>query len=138
MISIVTYGRNDNYSFNLVKRIAFSFNCLAEVLTDEDEILFVDYNTPDHLPTLPESIWDTLTDKALNLVKVIRISRALHEIIKGDSPLPILENVSRNVAIVRSNPKSHWILSTNPDVLLILSSRWQNLDELLGNVRDSF
>lgn len=138
MISIVTYGRNDNYSFNLVKRIAFSFNCLAEVLTEEDEILFVDYNTPGHLPSLPESIWDTLTDKALNLVKVIRISSDLHQMIKRDSPLPILENVSRNAAIVRSNPANHWILSTNPDVLLVLSSRWQNLDDLLRSVQDSF
>jgi hypothetical protein len=138
MISIVTYGRNDNYSYNLVKRIAFSFNCLAEVLTQEDEILFTDYNTPDHLPTLPEAIWDTLTDKALNLVKVIRISSHLHEIIKRDSPLSILENVSRNAAIVRSNPKNHWMLSTNPDVLLVLSSRWQNLAELLREVSDSF
>jgi hypothetical protein len=138
MISIVTYGRNDNYSYNLVKRIAFSFNCLAEVLTEQDEILFVDYNTPDHLPTLPESVWDTLTDRALNLVKVIRIPRTLHENIKGDSPLPILENVSRNAAIVRSNPKNHWILSTNPDVLLVLSSRWPNLDELLRTLRDGF
>jgi hypothetical protein len=138
MISIVTYGRNDNYSFNLVKRIALSFNCLAEVLTEEDEILFVDYNTADHLPTLPEFIWDTLTDKALNLVKVIRISRGLHEILKRDSPLPILENVSRNAAIVRSNPKNHWILSTNPDVLLVLSSRWRNMDEMLRTIPDSF
>ena len=88
MISIVTYGRNDNYSFNLVKRTAFSFNCLAEVLTEDDEILFVDYNTPDHLPTLPEFIWDTLTDKALKIVKVIRISRKLHEVLKKDSPAP--------------------------------------------------
>ena len=138
MISIVTYGRNDNYSFNLVKRTAFSFNCLAEVLTDEDEILFVDYNTPDHLPTLPEFIWDTLTEKALRLVKVIRISHAVHEEIKRDSPLPVLENVSRNAAIVRSNPDNHWILSTNPDVLLVLASRWANLDELLRTIPDSF
>jgi len=138
MISIVTYGRNDNYSYNLVKRIAFSFNCLAEVLTEEDEILFTDYNTPDHLPTLPESIWDTLTDKALSLVKVIRIPSHVHELIKRDSPLPILENVSRNAAIVRSNPKNRWILSTNPDVLLVLSSRWRNLTELLHEATDSF
>src|ERR1700675_575278 len=107
MISIITYGRNDNYSYNLVKRTAFSFNCLAEVLTEEDEILFVDYNTPDHLPTLPESIWDTLTDKALARLKVIRIPGEIHERIKSDSPLPILENVSRNAAIVRSNPANH-------------------------------
>ena len=138
MISIVTYGRNDNYSYNLVKRTALAFNCLAEVLTNEDEILFVDYNTPDHLPTLPESIWDTLTEKALKLVKVIRISAAIHELIKGDSPLRILENVSRNAAIVRSDPKNHWILSTNPDVLLVISSNWENLPELLTGVKDSF
>ena len=138
MISIVTYGRNDNYSFNLVKRIAAGFNCLAEVLTEEDEILFTDYNTPDHLPTLPEFIWDTLTEKALKLVKVIRISHALHEKLKGDSPLPVLESVSRNAAIVRCDPKSHWILSTNPDVLLVLASKWPNLDELLRTIPDSF
>jgi len=138
MISIITYGRNDNYSYNLVKRTAFSFNCLAEVLTEEDEILFVDYNTPDHLPTLPESIWDTLTEKALARVKVIRISSEIHERVKGDSPLPILENVSRNAAIVRSNPANHWMLSTNPDVLLVLCSRWPNLAELLRTLPDSF
>lgn len=138
MISIITYGRNDNYSYNLVKRTAFSFNCLAEVLTEEDEILFVDYNTPDHLPTLPESIWDTLTDKALARLKVIRIPREIHERVKGDSPLPILENVSRNAAIVRSNPANHWMLSTNPDVLLVLCSRWANLAELLRTLPDSF
>ena len=49
MISVITYGRNDNYSFNLTKRVALGFNCLAEVLTEKDEILFVDYNTPEHL-----------------------------------------------------------------------------------------
>jgi hypothetical protein len=138
MISIITYGRNDNYSYNLVKRTAFSFNCLAEVLTDEDEILFTDYNTPDHLPTLPESIWDTLTDKALARLKVIRISREIHESIKRDSPLPILENVSRNAAIVRSNPANRWMLSTNPDVLLVLCSKWANLAALLRTFPDSF
>ena len=57
MISIVLYGRNDNYGYNLHKRAALSLNCMAEVLTDpSDEILFVDYNTPDDLPTFPEAI----------------------------------------------------------------------------------
>ena len=138
MISIIAYGRNDNYSYNLVKRTALAFNCLAEFLTNDDEIVFTDYNTPDHLPTLPEAIWDTLTDKALRLVKVIRISGGQHEAIKKDSPLPILENVSRNAAIVRSNPQNHWILSTNPDVLLVLSSKWRTLADLLSSLKDSF
>src|SRR5438874_5580808 len=138
MISVVTYGRNDNYGYNLHKRTAFGFNCLAEVLTEEDEILFADYNTPDHLPTLPEFIWDTLTPKALKLLKVIRIPHSVHEEIKGNSPLSILENVSRNAAIARSNPANHWMLSTNPDVLLVLAARWRNLNALLANQPDSF
>ena len=138
MISIITYGRNDNYAYNLAKRTAIGFNCLAEVLTDEDEILFVDYNTADHLPTLPEFIWDSLTEKALRLMRVIRIGRDLHEKLKADSPLPVLENVSRNAAIVRSNPENHWILSTNPDVLLVLASRWPTLSALLKDAPDSF
>jgi hypothetical protein len=138
VISVVTYGRNDNYGFNLYKRTAMGFNCLAEVLGEEDEILFVDYNTPAHLPTLPEFIWDTLTDKALRLLQVIRILPEVHERIKADSPLKILENVSRNAAIVRSNPANHWVLSTNPDVLLVLASQWNNLDSLLATLPDSF
>lgn len=138
MISIITYGRNDNYGYNLAKRTAIGFNCVAELLTDEDEILFVDYNTADHLPTLPEFIWDSLTDKALRLIRVIRISRDLHDKLKADSPLPVLENVSRNAAILRSNPQNHWILSTNPDVLLLLASPWPTLTALLKDVPDSF
>jgi|SRR5579859_3065471 len=138
MISIITYGRNDNYGFNLAKRTAMSFNCLAEILTEEDEIFFVDYNTPGHLPTLPEDIWDTFTEKARQIIKVIRISPQIHQQIKKDSPLPILENVSRNAAIVRSNPKNQWMLSTNPDVLLVLASRWNNLPELLSTLKNSF
>ncbi len=138
VISIVTYGRNDNYGYNLVKRTAIGLNCLAELLAEDDEILFTDYNTPDHLPTLPEFIWDSLTEKALRHLRVVRISREIHEWIKGDSPLSILENVSRNAAIVRSNRKNHWILSTNPDVLLVLASRWSTLGDLLGELPDSF
>src|SRR2546421_11690646 len=103
MISVVTYGRNDNYGYNLYKRTACAFNCLAELLSDEDEILIVDYNTPDHLPTLPEYICDTLTHNALNALQVIRISAHWHRQLKGDSQLSILENVSRHAAIVRSH-----------------------------------
>ena len=65
MISIVLYGRNDNYGYNLHKRAALSLNCMAEILSDRnDEILFVEFNTPDDYPTFPEAIQDTLTPRA--------------------------------------------------------------------------
>ncbi len=66
MISVILYGRNDAHGYNLHRRAALSLNCLAEVLTDpDDEIVFVDYNTPDELPTFIEAIADTLTDRCL-------------------------------------------------------------------------
>ena len=65
MFSVIIYGRNDQHGYNLHKRAAISFNALAEVMTDpDDEILFVDYNTPDDYPTFPEAIQDTLTETA--------------------------------------------------------------------------
>ncbi|HUJ77040.1 MAG TPA: hypothetical protein VL359_19395, partial [bacterium] len=61
MLSVILYGRNDSHGYNLHKRAALSFNCIAEVLTHPgDEILFVDYNTPLDMPTFPEAIADTL------------------------------------------------------------------------------
>jgi hypothetical protein len=54
MISVVLYGRNDQHGYNLHKRAALGLNCLAEVLDNaDDEIIFVDYNTPDDIPTFP-------------------------------------------------------------------------------------
>ena len=71
MLSIIVYGRNDNYGYNLHKRAAISLNCLAEILTEEsDEILFVDYNTPDDFPTFPEAISDTLSSKLKFFISV--------------------------------------------------------------------
>ena len=79
MISIVLYGRNDAHGYNLHRRAALSLNCLAEVLTDDDdEIVFVDYNTPDELPTFIEAIADTLTPRCLDVLRVLRVPAALH------------------------------------------------------------
>jgi hypothetical protein len=77
MISLVLYGRNDSYGYNLHKRAALSLNCMAEVLTEPmDEILFVDYNTPDDYPTFPEAIQDTLTGCSRTVSKKIPPSDA--------------------------------------------------------------
>ena len=79
MISVILYGRNDAHGYNLHRRAALSLNCLAEVLTDaDDEIVFVDYNTPDELPTFVEALADTLTDRCLARLRVLRVPAALH------------------------------------------------------------
>jgi hypothetical protein len=120
MISIVVYGRNDSYGYNLHKRAALGINCMAEILSDPaDEILFVDYNTPDDHPTFPEAIADTLTGKAVERLRVLRVRPAVHERFSARTHLKALEPVARNVAVRRSSPANRWILSTNTDMIFV-------------------
>ncbi len=79
MFSVILYGRNDSHGYNLHKRAAISFNAIAEVMSDpDDEILFVDHNTPDDHPTFPEAIHDTLTEKIKKVMRILRIRPEQH------------------------------------------------------------
>ena len=121
MISVILYGRNDSHGYNLHRRAALSLNCLAEGLTDpDDEIIFVDYNTPDELPTFVEAIGDTLTSRCLDLLKVLRIPPAVHQQrFARRTHLVALEPVARNAGVRRANPSNRWLLSTNTDMILL-------------------
>lgn len=139
MISIVLYGRNDSHGYNLHKRAALSLNCMAEVLTGpDDEILFVDYNTPNDIPTFPEAIQDTLTAHARALLRVFRVRPQLHDwSFRGKTPLAVIEGVSRNVAIRRSNPRNRWILSTNTDMVFVPRDG-RSLTQIAADLADGF
>jgi hypothetical protein len=139
MLSLVLYGRNDNYGYNLHKRAALSLNCMAEVLTGEtDEIIFVDYNTPDDFPTFPEALADTLTEKARSLLRIIRVRPEIHrQRFESRTHLKAVESVSRNVAIRRSNPANRWILSTNTDMIFV-PRRESSLTEAVVPFGDGF
>lgn len=120
MISAILYGRNDSYGYNLHKRAALSLNCIAEMLdAPNDEILFVDYNTPDDFPTFPEAIRDTLTPRAKEVLRILRVRPAHHRRFADKSHLVALEPVARNVAVRRSNPANRWLLSTNTDMVFV-------------------
>ncbi|MBU6236932.1 MAG: FkbM family methyltransferase [Planctomycetes bacterium] len=120
MISVILYGRNDNYGYNLHKRAALSINCISQVLThDDDELLFVDYNSPDDFPTFPEAIQDTLTDHAKKRLRILRVRPWMHERFREKSHLIALEPIARNVAVRRSNPANRWVLSTNTDMIFV-------------------
>jgi hypothetical protein len=118
MVSIIVAGRNDDYGINLAKRTAISLNHYASLCEPGDEILYVDCNTPAHLPTLTEAIADTLTPAARRYVRTWRISGEQMTAAIGETPLPFSDELSRNVALRRSNPENTWVLSTNCDVLL--------------------
>ncbi len=121
MISVILYGRNDAHGYNLHRRAALSLNCIAEVLTDpDDELIFVDYNTPDELPTFIEAISDTLTERCLELLRVLRVPAAIHDQrFAARTHLPAVEPVARNVAARRANPSNRWLLSTNTDMIFV-------------------
>src|SRR3984885_13836189 len=139
MLSLVLYGPNDNYGYNLHKRAALSLNCMAEVLTGKtDEIIFVDYNTPDDFPTFPEALADTLTEKARSLLRIIRVRPEIHrQRFESRTHLKAVEAVSRNVAIRRSNPANPWILSTNTDMIFV-PRRESSLTEAVAPFGDGF
>ncbi len=138
MLSIVVYGRNDNHGYNLHKRAAVSINCLAEMLRDPaDELIFVDYNSPDDLPTFPEAIRDTLTSRAKAVLRILRVRPEVHRRFQQRTHLSVLEPVARNVGIRASNPANRWILSTNTDIILV-PRKVPRLSELVAELPPGF
>jgi hypothetical protein len=137
MISVILYGRNDAYGYNLHKRGAISLNCLAALLSDpDDEILFVDCNTPNDLPTFVEAIYDTLTPQAKARLRVLRVRPALHRKLVGHTHLMVVEPPPRNIAIRRSNPRNYWVLNTNTDVLLVPHPGIRDLTDAVRGLPD--
>ena len=138
MLSVIVYGRNDNHGYNLPKRAAISLNCIAEVLTAPgDEIIFVDYNTPDDLPTFPEAIADTLTGRAKKLLRILRVRPRQHERFRHKTQLVAFEPVARNVAVRRSNPDNRWVLSTNTDMIFV-PRRATSLSDIITPLPDAY
>ncbi|WP_298308803.1 hypothetical protein [uncultured Erythrobacter sp.] len=137
MISAIVYGRNDNYSYALDRRTALGLNQLALQLEQgRDEIIFVDYNSDNDVPTHPEALADTLTSKAVELIRVIRVRPDIHASLTTPGP-PVREAVCRNVALRRVKQSSEWVLSTNPDCLLI-SRSCKTLGVLAQNLADGY
>jgi hypothetical protein len=138
MISVILYGRNDSHGYNLHKRAALSLNCIAHVLdAPGDEIIFVDYNTPDDFPTFPEAIADTLTERAKKLLRILRVRPHHHERFKDITALVALEPIARNVGVRRSNPENRWILSTNTDMIFV-PRRSVSLSEIAAGLNDAY
>jgi hypothetical protein len=139
MLSVILYGRNDSHGYNLHKRAAISFNAIAEVMSNpDDELLFVDYNTPDDHPTFPEAIQDTLTDKAKKVMRIFRVRPEHHAHLASRTHLVALEAQSRNIALRRSNPRNRWVLYTNTDMLLVPRDEQESLSDILAAIPDGF
>ncbi|HYT62135.1 MAG TPA: hypothetical protein VEL06_18290 [Haliangiales bacterium] len=138
MITFLVAGRNDGYGVNLHKRTAISLNYLASLCGDsEDEIIYVDCNSPEQDGALVEAIADTLTPECRRRLKCYRVSGEQMKAALGETPLPFSDELSRNVGIRRSNPKNRWLLSTNCDILLHPLGR-RSLPDLLERLPPRF
>jgi hypothetical protein len=118
-ISVVVVGRNDDHGYNLQKRVTTSLNSIASFLRVEDELIFVDWNSPSEFPVMPIAIWDSLTEHCRKVLKIIKVSENEHNLLKGDSGRKLLEPIARNVGIRRAKKSSKWILSTNTDIIFV-------------------
>ena len=137
MISVILYGRNDAHGYNLHKRAAISLNCIAEVLSDpDDEILFVDCNTPNDLPTFIEAIYDTLSPRAKQFLRVFRLRPELYARLAGQTHLFATEPHTRNIALRRSDPRNRWVLSTNSDMIFVPSNGFSSLSDAVRGLEE--
>jgi hypothetical protein len=136
MFSVVVHGRNDAHGYNLHRRVALSLNAVASLLDGDDEMIFVDWNTPDILPTLPEAIADTLTAATRQRLRVLRVREARHARFATRTHLPVLDPVARNVALRRVAPTSRWFLSTTTDMIFVPRRETASWRDLLGDLPD--
>jgi len=138
MITFLVAGRNDGYGIDLPKRTAISLNFFASLCREpEDEIIYVDCNSPAQDGTLAEAIADALTPECRRRLRVYRVTGEQMKEAIGETPLPFSDELSRNVGIRRSNPGNRWLLSTNCDILLQPLVR-QPLQELLERLPKRF
>ena len=136
MISIVVVGRNDNHGYNLSKRVSSSLNSMAHMLSEGDEIVFVDWNTPIGYPVMPVSIKDDLLPKTKSILRIIRVPQSVHNLVSEGSNRALIEPLARNVGIRRASPNSKWILSSNTDILFA-SPSGKNFREIFENLQES-
>jgi hypothetical protein len=122
----VIVSRNDNYGGHLIERATF---CLNTMLDSFDEVIYVDWNTPEDKPPLTDEL-DIVNNK--EKLKVIIIRPDLAKKIMGEelytSSQPCCEVLGRNIGIRRAT--GDYILSTNIDI--ICPNRYQ-IDYLIEN-----
>jgi len=104
-LSIICAGRNDGHCGDFIDRM----NCSFETLPSDAEIIMVEWNPPEDRPPLASTI-------RRRGVRVITVSRELHNQMHGHDWLPFFEYRAKNVGIRRAH--GNWILSMNPDIIL--------------------
>jgi glycosyltransferase involved in cell wall biosynthesis len=109
MKSVVIPTRNDNYGYFLTER---TIQCLNNMVSNFDEVIVVDWNSPDGVPAIRQAI------NSIQKTGKIRCIVVPKEVVEQHIPHdtnPCCDVIARNVGIQRA--RSEWILSSNIDIL---------------------
>jgi len=117
-ISFVAVVRNDNYGGDLLDRINLFLNSvivLSKRYAVPSELVIVEWNPPVDRTRLREAVsWPAVQRKYCS-VKIVEVSRELHNRLPNPQNLPLFEYIGKNVGI--RHAKGQFILVTNPDIV---------------------
>ncbi len=111
-IGAVMVGRNDDYGENLVERFSY---CITSMLKTMDEIVFVDWNTPNDQVTLIEELGDIIPKSPK--LRWVRITpeQASEWTYNDPDAQAVCEVMARNIGLRRLS--TEYLVSTNIDVI---------------------
>ncbi len=113
-ISGVTISRNDGYGGNLEER---AFYCLYSMYNSFDEVIYVDWNSPDGV-----SLFDIIKKDLPNKGKFKHIKVTSNFVNSLNLPYdaqPCVEVLAKNIGIRRAS--NSWIVYNNVDIIVPLS-----------------
>ena len=116
-ISVVVAARNDNHGGNMIGRMqAFidSWIGQARQYNLSSEIVVVEWNPPaDRARLMDELRWPP--DMGPCEVRVIEVSREVHDSLPNAATIPLHQMIAKNVGIRRA--RGQFVLSTNLDII---------------------
>lgn len=126
-LSIVAASRNDDHGGRLLERMqAFIDGVIAQSKRHAlpVELIIVEWNPPEDRPYLSE-VLKVPEDKGGSEVRIIRVSKELHEGLDHSENLPLFQMYAKNIGIRRA--RGEYVIATNIDILFS--------DELFGYLK---
>ncbi|MCB1068001.1 MAG: hypothetical protein KDK56_07425 [Simkania sp.] len=116
-ISIIAASRNDDHGGRLLERMqAFIDGVIAQSKRHRlpVELIIVEWNPPEDRPYLNE-VLKVPTDKGGSAVRIIRVSKKLHDALDHSNNLPLFQMYAKNIGIRRA--RGDYVIATNIDII---------------------
>lgn len=111
-ITAVIASRNDDYGLNLTHRAFYCLKSMSEIF---DEVIYVDWNSPNNISLIEQIKLEGYNLECKNLKELKVTQKFLNSNNIPEDAQPCCEVLARNIGIVRSS--NDWIVSTNIDII---------------------